>query len=473
MIDKGFEMNSVIFRAYDIRGIVGVDLFIETTYDLACAIAAYFKQHNPLNKKVIVGMDVRTHSPALHAEVVKGLRESGYDVIDLGVCATPMLYFATHTMPCVGGVMITASHNPKEYNGFKIVLGTEAIWGAAVQEIKKLYEVRARVARDIIGTYDMHDISAAYCAWLLQQFPLLHGMTLPVAFDCANGATSVILPTVAHAFGWQNAHLLYAEPDGNFPNHPADPIEMHNMQDLWHYMQQHRIALGIGFDGDGDRMDALDEQGNLIPGDKLLALFTRFVAQEHKNLTMVCDITASAGVMNYAQRYGAATVMAPCGAGIIKQYMKDNHALIGGELSCHFFFKDRGFGFDDGLYAALRLLEIIVKTGSSLHALCAELPTLSSSPQYRVACKEEVKKELVAKVTDALKGRSDVNIITVDGARVIFPHGWGLVRASNTVPVMVFRFEAIDEHHLSRVKKEFADLLSVELGSDLHTLFGV
>lgn len=466
-------MNSVIFRAYDIRGIVGVDLFIETTYDLACAIAVYFHHHNPLHKKVIVGMDVRTHSPALHGEVIKGLRESGYDVIDLGVCSTPMLYFATHTVACVGGVMITASHNPKEYNGFKIVLGTEAIWGTAVQEIKALYDARAKTITSIHGTYEKHDIHTAYCAWLLKQFPLLHGMTLPVAFDCANGATSLILPAVVQAFGFTNVSLLYAEPDGNFPNHPADPIEMHNMQDLWKHMQQQSITIGIGFDGDGDRMDALDEKGNLIPGDQLLAIFTRFIAQEHKNLTMVCDITASAGVMNYAQRYGAATVMAPCGAGIIKQYMKDSQALIGGELSCHFFFKDRGFGFDDGIYASLRLLEIILKTGSSLHALCAELPTLSSSPQYRVACKEEVKKTLVAKVTNALKNRSDVNVVTVDGARVIFPHGWGLVRASNTVPVMVFRFEAIDDHHLSCVKKEFADLLSAELDSDLHTIFGV
>jgi len=467
-------MNPVIFRQYDIRGIVGVDLFVETAYDLARTIAYYFYKNNKSIKTVIVGMDVRIHSPILHTELVRAFRDCGYDLIDLGICTTPMLYFATQQMACVGGVMITASHNPKEYNGFKIVLGSDSIWGAAIQEIKELYQERATVTLQPRGTYTKHDISDVYCSWLFEQFPLLQNRELPVAFDCANGATSIIMPQLVKKFGWRTAQLLYAEPDGTFPNHPADPIEMHNMHDLWHHMQAHSIALGIGFDGDGDRMDALDETGNLIPGDQLLAIFTRAIAQEHKGITMVCDITASAGVVRYAQHHGASVVMAPCGIGSIKQHMREHNAPIGGELSCHFIFNDeRGLGFDDGIYAALRLIEIIVNTGQSLATLRADLPLCVSSPQYRIACKEESKKQLVQAVKDRFEMRSDVSLITIDGARVVFPFGWGLVRPSNTLPVMVFRFEASDATQLAQVKKEFADLLSVQLESDLHTLFGL
>jgi phosphomannomutase/phosphoglucomutase len=468
-------MNPVIFRQYDIRGIVGVDLFVETTYDLGRAIAFYFHKNNPHEKIVLVGMDVRTHSPLLQAELVRALLNSGYAVIDLGVCTTPMLYFATQRIECVGGVMITASHNPKEYNGFKIVLGSDSIWGAAIQEIKKLYLDGACVPAATRGAYTQYDISDSYCAWLVQQFPLLHNSEMPVAFDCANGATSVIIQKIVTTFGWRNAHLLYAEPDGSFPNHPADPIEMHNMQDLWQYMQKNKISLGFGFDGDGDRMDALDETGFLIPGDQLLALFTRAIAHEKKHkITMVCDITASAGVVQYAQKHGAAVVMAPCGIGSIKKHMREHNAPIGGELSCHFIFSDeRGPGFDDGMYAALRLLEIIVKSGKSLAQLRAELPVCVSSPQYRIACKEEVKSVLVQSILDRFQQRTDVSLITIDGARVIFPYGWGLVRPSNTLPVMVFRFEASDAAQLAQLKKEFADLLAAPLESDLHTLFGL
>lgn len=467
-------MNPVIFRQYDIRGIVGADLFVDTTYDLGRAIAAYLHKHNPKEKTILVGMDVRTHSIALHRELVRGFVDSGYIVVSLGVCTTPMLYYATHTTPCVGGVMITASHNPKEYNGFKIVLGNDAIWGEAIQEIKELYLKRAKVTVSEFGTYFQGDIQKAYCTWLLEQFPLLHKMDLPVAFDCANGATSVVMPQLVELFGWRNAQLLYATPDGTFPNHPADPIEMHNMRDLWRYMQDNKIAIGIGFDGDGDRMDALDAQGTLVPGDQLLALFTRAVAEQHPGITMVCDITTSAAVVQYTLDAGVSVKMAPCGIGSIKKYMREYNSPIGGELSCHFIFKDnRGLGFDDGIYAALRLLEIIVKTKTPLHTLCAEFPRCVSSPQYRVACKEEAKNELVQSVKERFALRSEVSLLTIDGARVLFPNGWGLVRPSNTLPVMVFRFEASDTAALAAIKKEFADLLSTPLESDLHTLFGI
>ena len=245
-------MNASIFREYDIRGIVGIDLFIDTTYDLARAIAVYIFNQHSLHKTIIIGMDVRVHSPLLHKELCRGLQDSGYNIIDLGVCTSPMVYFATHIFASAGAVVVTASHNPQEYNGFKIVIGTEAIWGAAVQEIKKLYQQKATMLNvEQCGTYETYDITQHYCMWLVEQFPLLFHMQMPVLFDCGNGATSVVMADIVKAFSWSNAHLLYATPDGTFPHHPADPIDMHNMQDLWSAMRAQQIGIGIGFDGDG------------------------------------------------------------------------------------------------------------------------------------------------------------------------------------------------------------------------------
>jgi phosphomannomutase / phosphoglucomutase len=220
-------------------------------------------------------------------------------------------------------------------------------------------------------------------------------------------------------------------------------------------------------------MAALDERGNLIPGDKLLAIFARYMSQTNNDLAVVCDITASEGLLSVLQECGARGVVAPCGSGIIKKYMKEHAALLGGELSCHFFFADRGFGFDDGIYAALRLLEIIQVTGQSLLQLNALFPEKISSPQYRVACAEDKKKQVVSAAITAFAKRTDADVMTLDGARIRLPHGWGLVRASNTLPVVVFRFESDTDHDLSSLKKEFADLLSADIGADLTTIFGL
>jgi len=467
-------MNNVIFREYDIRGIVGVDLMIEETYNLARAIAAYVAQHTAQqHKTLIVGMDVRTHSPALHTELCRGLQESGYTIIDIGLCSSPMLYFATHTLSCDGGIMITASHNPGDYNGFKIVAGTHLVWGSAIRTIKELYATCTAISVGPHGFRILHNILPAYIQWLLEQFPTLHDMQLPVAFDCANGATSIVMPKLVSAFRWSHATVLYAEPDGTFPNHPADPIDMHNMQDLWQLMKQKNITIGFGFDGDGDRMDALDETGYLMPGDQLVALFARSIAAHHPHCTAVCDITVSAAVLDAIHNAGARTIIVPCGAGIIKEQMHVHNALVGGELSCHFFFADRTFCFDDGIYAALRLLEILVQSQQSLYALRAQLPTMVSSPQYRITCDEHVKKELVTLVGDAVRQKPDTEILTIDGARITRDYGWSLIRASNTQPMIVCRFEATHADALHTLKKEFADLLSPHLGDTIYSIFGI
>jgi phosphomannomutase/phosphoglucomutase len=456
-------MNAAIFRQYDIRGIFGTDLMLENTYDLTRAIAAYIFAQNPLHKTIIVGMDVRTHSPLLHQEVCRGLQDSGYNIVDLGVCTSPMVYFATWNVSCAGAVMITASHNPKEYNGFKVVVGTISLWGTEIQEIKKLYENRIKVSvQPMRGIYEQQDITEAYCNWLLKQFPTLHGIHLPV-----------VLPEIVKVFGWSGVGLLYETPDGTFPHHPADPIHTENMQDLWHVISQQGYKIGIGFDGDGDRMDALDEYGNLIPGDRLLAIFARSIASKQKNISVVCDITVSDGLLSVLESCNAHGIIAPCGSGIIQSYMREHNALLGGELSCHFFFADRAECFDDGIYAALRLLEILVTTGKTLAQLDALFPIKICSPQYRVICSEDIKTKVVMYASAAFEKRQDAKMITVDGARVILPYGWGLVRASNTQPVVVFRFESDTRDNLCILKKEFADLLSAQIGVDLRTAFEI
>jgi phosphomannomutase/phosphoglucomutase len=384
-----------------------------------------------------------------------------------------MLYFATHTMAVDAGVMITASHNPKEYNGLKICLGTQAVWGPEIQEIKRLYEMRASPVASVRGSYTQYDILPAYIKWLHEQFSSLHNIAMPMLFDCGNGVAGVVMPHLISLFGWSQAQLLYATPDGTFPHHPADPSDAHTMHDLWHAMQKDKIMIGIGFDGDADRMGALDDQGDLIFGDQLLAIFAQYMLRSTPALRVVWDITASAGLTSFIEAHGGSSIIAPCGTGSIKRYMKEHGALLGGELSCHFFFMDKHFGFDDGIYAALRLLEIVHNTGKSLHALRSVFPKKISSPQYRIACAEADKKRLVQVVQDRFMHDSAAQLLTIDGVRVSLPYGYGLIRASNTQPVLVFRFESDTIEQLRGIQRLFADTLAPVFATDLYQTFGL
>jgi phosphomannomutase / phosphoglucomutase len=461
-------MHDSIFREYDIRGKVGSEFIIEDVYKLAQAIATYFLQLNPNTKTVAIGMDGRLTSPAINERVIAALSDSGLNTIFIGVCPSPVLYFALYTLPVDAGLMITASHNPQEYNGIKILLGKKSVWGKQIQEIRRIYKGSIESARpeQVEGNEHSKGVSSeqplipAYIDWLYAHFPLLHGMLLPVVIDCGNGAAGTVLPELIKKMRWSAVQLLCCEVDGTYPNHEADPVVYKNMLDVRQALATTAAVVGIGLDGDCDRMAAMTKDGFLVPGDQLLAVFAQQVVAKHPHAAIVFDIKSSQGLIELLQQWGAKPCISPAGHAIIKDTMERNHALLGGELSCHFFFHDRYFGYDDGIYALMRLLEILVTTGKSLPALITIFPKRYSTPEIRIACAEEQKHNIINDLKQHFSQRADAQIITIDGVRVTLPYGWAIVRASNTQPVLSMRFESETEQGLARIKQDFIDLLS-------------
>lgn len=458
-------MKDHIFRTYDIRGIVGDELDSAQVYDFAQALITYIHSQDRAAQTVAVGMDGRTHSPAIKAELIRGFLAGGFDVIDIGICPTPVLYFTMHTQPVDVGVVITASHNPKQYNGFKICRKTELVWGDEIKKLLSFYhrqlknKERSQRAPSRQGSLSTKNMIEIYIDWLVNKFSPLRGMNLPIVIDCGNGATGAVMPLLIEKLEWPKVQLLYAEVDGTYPHHEADPAVAANMADLIRVVKHERAALGIAFDGDGDRMGAVTHTGEIVPGDALLALFAQPVVAEHPGGTVVFDIKASGAVVQLLTQWGANACMSPTGAAWVKKYMKEQNALLGGELSCHFFFHDRYFGYDDGIYAALRLVELLIRSGKTLHELWQIVPRMVSSPEIRIACSEEKKYEVVEAVKQHFLADKNVQILLLDGVRVAWPHGWGIVRVSNTQAVVSMRFEADDESHLKQVKNQFYQIL--------------
>jgi len=464
-------VNDTIFREYDIRGKVGQDLIIDRVYDLARAIAHYFKKHNPNVKTIVIGMDGRTHSPAIKEEICRALTDSGINVLFLGICPSPALYFALYTQPVDGGLMITASHNTKEYNGIKVCLGTESVWGKELQIIKQLYKEKKHVDAPHIGTIRNFPIIPLYLDYLREQFADLNSFDQKVIIDCGNGAAGTVLPQLIEQMNWKNITLLYPEVDGTYPNHEADPTVAKNMQEVKRLLQTTDAAFGVGLDGDCDRMAVMKKDGTLIPGDQLLAVFAQYLLKEHPNAGVVFDIKSSSGLTELLEQWGAQPIMSPSGHSIIKDMMRKHNALLGGELSCHFFFKDRSFGYDDGIYAMLRFFEIVQQTGKSPVELIAIFPPKYSSPEFRLACPEEKKNLIVERLKEYFFRQKDGRIITIDGIRVTFPFGWGIVRASNTQAALSMRFESDSKEGLKKVMNRFETALEPDLPHEaLRTL---
>ncbi|MFI5333177.1 MAG: phosphomannomutase/phosphoglucomutase [Candidatus Babeliales bacterium] len=467
-------MIDTIFREYDIRGKVGTEFIISEVYPLTQAIVYYFKQHKPSVKTVAVGMDARTTSPQIKDEVIRALTDSGLDVLFIGICPTPVLYFALYTQPVDAGIMITASHNPPEYNGLKLCLGKHSVWGLQVAEICDLYKQGAKLPASTQGSVTDQPLIPLYVEWLADHFKDLHAMQLSAVVDCGNGTAGTVMPLLVQAMGWHHVQLLYAEVDGTCPNHEADPVKEKNMQEVKQVLATTDIQVGIGFDGDVDRMAPMTKQGFLVPGDQLLALFSQQVLNEHPGAPIVVDIKSSAGLLDLLQEWGAQTVLSPSGHAIIKDQMRKHHALLGGELSCHFFFNDRYFGYDDGIYAALRVFEILIKTGKTLDELLAMFPKLYSTPEFRIPCNESDKKRIVEAVTALFAQRPDVAMITIDGVRARMEYGWGILRASNTQPELCLRFESDTQQGLQQVKEVFFNALKPYVdASRLKQLIGL
>jgi phosphomannomutase/phosphoglucomutase len=455
----GTQMEDIVFREYDIRGKVGSELHIDQVYDVTRAIAYYYLEHNPAVKTVVIGMDGRTHSPAIKAEVSRALLDSGLDVVFVGVCSSPVVYFALHKLPVQAGIMVTASHNPKEYNGLKIDLGHTSLWGKEIQKIRTYYREGRKIENPLRGTEHSIDLIPEYIAYLKEQFAHLIGMDMPIVMDCGNGAAGTVVPKLINQMQWSNVELLYPEVDGTYPNHEADPSSEKNMLDVRRALATGNAQIGIGFDGDVDRMGAMTQEGTLVPADQLLALFARDIVQQHPGLGVVSDVNASDGLVLSLNECGAQMHFSPCGASIVKAVMEKHQALLGGELSCHFFFADRYFGYDDGVYAALRLLELVYSSKESFSSMLSFFPKKHSSRVYRVPCREEEKFALVEYAKNYFMRQTGIELITLDGIRVHTEYGWGLIRASNTQSMLSLRFESDTVDGLKAIKEYFVHAL--------------
>ena len=470
-------MQDSIFRLYDIRGRVGSELLIEKVYELAQSMATYFNRTAPGIKKIAVAVDGRLHSNQIKSELCRGFLDSGFDVVYIGVCPTPVLYFSQHDLDVDAGVMITASHNGKDYNGFKICMLKNTVWGSEILKIRDIFksgnfEKINNQDSNITGNYSEIDGVEIYINWLAENFKNLCDKKISVLIDCANGATGAVLPRLIKKMNLKSVGLLYEEVDGNYPNHEADPVIVENMTDLKDILGVSSYKFGIGFDGDGDRMAAMTQSGYLVPGDKLLAVFAQSILRKNGKSNIVFDIKCSQVVARLMRSWGANAIMSPSGHSIIKHYMRKESAVLGGELSCHFFFADRYFGYDDGIYAALRLFEILQESNLTLDEHLEVIPENYTTSEIRIECAQEVKEKIIDDIKFFCNNLPDSEILTLDGVLVTTPYGRGLVRGSNTQSVICFRFESDTSDGLEHIKTDFYDQLKKHLSStNLKTFF--
>lgn len=453
--------HSDIFKEYDIRGVVGEEFTVEDTSAIAAAIATYFHEKDPSVHTISVGADGRVHSPSIKLNIIQSLREYGFDVLDIGICTTPVMYFSVHTLPVDAGLMITASHNPGEYNGIKICYGTNSVSGEEIKKIRDIYLNQAFSSKSIQeGNYDEIDLIARYVDYFVAEFPDLIGADINAIIDCGNGAAGTVMPLLAEKMQWKTVKLLYAEVDGSYPHHIADPTVEKYMLDLKEALANSTAAFGLGFDGDVDRMAPMTKSGKLVKGDQLVSLFSKPIIDQNPGSAVVFDVSSSRFLHNVVKKWGGTPVISKTGVACVKKAMADSGALIGGEISCHTVFKDRYFGYDDGIYSMMRLFEFLKNSERSLESWLEEFPLTVSSPTYRLPCKRSVCFEIIEKLQDIYSQREDVELITVDGLRLHFPQGWGIVRASNTEPLISMRFEGQTKDDLDGLKKEFYEVIS-------------
>jgi phosphomannomutase / phosphoglucomutase len=437
-------MNPSIFREYDIRGLADKELSPDIIADLSRALGTFHKRLGA--KTLVVGRDSRVSSPRIAEQMVDGLRSCGVNVIDIGLVPTPLVYFACWNLPVEGGVMITGSHNPPEHNGLKICVGTSSIHGEQVQQIFKL--AQSRDFEKGAGQVSRLDIREQYLEKIVSG--IRHPLNIHIVADSGNGTAGVVAPELFRRLGCK-VEALYSEPDGTFPNHHADPTLPENMEDLIQAVARTGAVAGVGFDGDSDRIGVVDRTGKLIFGDELLVLFARQVLGTHPGATIISEVKASHRLYEDIRKHGGNPVQWKTGHSLIKAKMKETGALLAGEMSGHIFFKDRYFGFDDAIYAAARLFEILSETGKTPLELLSDLPPSFSTPEIRVDCPDEIKFLVVKSARDEFLRRG-LSVNDIDGARVEFGDGWGLVRASNTQPVLVYRFEASSQGRLDQIR---------------------
>jgi phosphomannomutase/phosphoglucomutase len=438
-------LKPTIFREYDIRGVAETELQSADVVDLGRGLGTLLQRKS--GRSITLGRDCRLSSPRLRDALLEGLIDSGCEVTDIGVVPTPLLYFSAVHLGADGAVMITGSHNPSEFNGFKTVCGSGTLHGETIQEVRHII-----AARDFVkgrGSHADMDVIPAYLDEVAPKFN--YGRRVKVVLDAGNGTAG---PVAHRLFERLNCEVteLFFDMDGRFPNHHPDPTVPANLKHLQDAVKAQNAELGIAFDGDSDRIGAVDENGEVIYGDMLLLIFGREILTRKPGATIIGEVKCSQLLYDELNRLGGNAIMYKTGHSLIKAKMKQEHAELAGEMSGHMFFADRYLGYDDALYAACRLIEIVAASGKPLSAQMVGLPKLVSTPEIRVDCPDEVKFQVVERVSKRLQKTHDV--IGVDGVRVRFEHGWGLVRASNTQPVLVMRFEAESEDWLRQYRGE-------------------
>jgi phosphomannomutase/phosphoglucomutase len=447
-----------IFRQYDIRGIVDRDLTPAVAREIGRGFAAILGQRE-IAGAVAVGRDNRPSGESLRNGLVDGLTSAGLDVVDIGVVPTPLLYWSLHQLPVAAGIQITGSHNPPEYNGFKLCIGHESLHGEGIQSLREIIEAGGTSDGRRPGIVKPEAVIDRYVADVLARVGPLR-RRLQVVIDCGNGAGALVAGQLFKGLGVDATHLFCVS-DGTFPNHHPDPTIVENLRDLIAEVAKRRADVGIAFDGDADRIGVVDDRGDIVWGDHVLILYARDVlARTGRGQPIIFDVKCSQALPDAIAAAGGQPVMWKTGHSLIKEKMKELHAPIAGEMSGHMFFSEGFYGHDDALYAAARLLRIIAASGKLVHELLADVPTFLATPELRVDCADERKFQVVAEAVRHFRGKYDV--IDVDGVRVLFGDGWGLIRASNTQPVLVTRYEARTQARLTEIRREMEDWLRAQ-----------
>ncbi len=440
-------LSQSIFKAYDIRGIIGSTLDADVARDIGRAFGSAVRAKG--EQVVVLGRDGRLSGPELATALAEGMQEVGIDVVDLGVVATPMLYFGTHVLDAQSGIMVTGSHNPPDYNGFKMVLAGEAIYGDTIQALYQA--IVNKEFADGKGSYRTYDIADGYQKRIVSDVKLARPMK--IAIDCGNGVAGAFAGDLYRAMGCDVIEL-FCEVDGTFPNHHPDPAHPENLQDLIRCLQTTDAEIGLAFDGDGDRLGLVTKDGQIIYPDRQLMLFAQDVLTRHPGEQILYDVKCTRHLAPWITERGGKPLMWKTGHSLVKAKMRETGAPLGGEMSGHVFFKDRWYGFDDGMYAGARMLELLSREKDPSAVLNA-LPQSVSTPELQLKLKEGESFPLIAKLQREAQFPGSDQIITIDGLRVEYPDGFGLARSSNTTPVIVMRFEAESQAALQHIQAEF------------------
>jgi phosphomannomutase/phosphoglucomutase len=449
-------MNPEVFREYDIRGVVDKDLTPDFVYLLGRAIGTYAVRHGV--RTMVLGRDCRLSSDIYQDAVCRGILSAGIAVTDIGLCATPMLYFAIRHFQTDGGVMVTGSHNPSNFNGFKICIGPDTIYGEQIQALRKIIEDGAYI--DGTGRSSRQEIADIYRDHLFANAKINPGHNIVI--DGGNGVGGFFALPLLKRYNCRVTHI-YCDPDGRFPNHHPDPTIPENLRELTRLVLEEKAEAGIAYDGDADRIGVITDRGDVLWGDELLLLFSRFILKANPGAAIIGEVKCSQNLFDDIARNGGRAIMWKAGHSLIKGKMKEENALLAGEMSGHIFFADRYFGFDDAIYASVRLLEILSESGKRLSDLLSDVPRTFTTPEIRVDCPDRIKVGVVEAVREHY--RKTHNIIDIDGVRVTFGDGWGLLRASNTQPVLVLRFEAATQERLAAIRREIESVLNHVLKS--------